>query len=855
MKKDQLTSTKHLRDKKAVIPTLENEGMEEEIVFEKKKIYDLDPIINRDQDPHLVWLDKYKNDNYELEVDVRSLYRSEHIAPEIIIKNLYRLREHSKDPDQLSLTEMFGNSFELDEFEKISHYYKHTENWTNRMILGDSLLVMNSLVAKESMQGKVQMIYLDPPYGIKYGSNWQIRMNDRNVKDNDDAYITHEPEQIKAFRDTWELGIHSYLSYLRDRLLVAKELLTESGSCFVQISDENLHLVRCLLDEIFGSENFCNIITVRKTGSVSSPNAKLSTLGTLGDFIIWYSKNKDNVKYRQVFSEKLDDEKIFDQYNLFEMEGDIRRLKSNEIRTLSLEQRLNIFQSVSLESNGYSESFHFPVSVNNRLYRPAPARHWSTTEKGISKLLKLDRILVGDNKLRFKKYLGDFPATPIGNIWTDLMGTNDLQYVVQTNGKIIERCLLMTTDPGDLVIDPTCGSGTTAYVAEHWGRRWITIDTSRIALNIAKQRLMTAVYPYYKLYDDVGKDIRQGFIYKKVPHITLKSLANDEPPEEETLYDQPELDKNILRVAGSFTVETLQSLNPISPEELEERQKEAPSDQEFEERIFSHLRTAGIRNGIKNEHARFVRIDKLTNQYLHAEGYYSNGDGEKKAYIHIGPKFGSVSKKQVSEAFKEARLRKDANWLVILGFSFEADVENITDKQYAGLQVTKVRMHDDLLQEDLSKKDRKGASFVTIGEPDISVNALEDGRVQVEVCGLDLYDPIKDEVKSRSLADINYWYLDDDYNGSEFVTKQIFFCGGDKNAFDKVKRSLTEISKRQIKKKAEQTLRLEIDEEVFDNLYGFQSFPIEVKDRGHRVAVKVVSQFGEESMKVIEVTK
>lgn len=427
----------------------------------------------------------------------------------------------------------------------------------------------------------------------------------------------------------------------------------------------------------------------------------------------------------------------------------------------------------------------------------------------------------------------------------------DKQYVVETDTSVIQKCILMTTDPGDLVLDPTCGSGTTAYVAEQWGRRWITIDTSRIAINIAKQRLMTATFPYYKLYDENKEDVRQGFIYKTVPHITLKSLANDEPPATETLYDQPETDKKKLRVSGPFTVETLQNFEPVSPEDLD-REELTEDNGRFEETIKQHLLSAGIKNGRKDEMVIFNRVELLSNELLHAKGFYKTEKGEQKAYFHIGPKFGTVSKKLVSDAIKECRIKGDADWLVILGFSFESDISGSSQTTSMGtFEVTKARIHDDLLQDGLKKKPAKSAaSFVTIGEPDIAIHK-NGNSVSVEIQGLDIYDPIKDEVKPRNVHDIAYWMVDDDYDGSNFVVKQIFFCGGDKDEFDKWKKGLSEAAKQNTKQKAEKTLKIEIDEEAFDRLYGHISHPIEVTRKDQKIAVRMISQFGEESTKVI----
>lgn len=362
---------------------------------------------------------------------------------------------------------------------------------------------------------------------------------------------------------------------------------------------------------------------------------------------------------------------------------------------------------------------------------------------------------------------------------------------------------------------------------------------------------MTAVYPWYSLHDPNGEDVRQGFHYRKVTRISLSTLANDEIPAEETIYDSPNEDKNKLRVTGPFTVETLQSFEPTPPDAIESGEAEAEGLQRFTERVYAHLQAAGIKNGIRDEQAVFTRINPLAHEALHAEGYYTTPRGEAKAYLHLGPQFGMVSRQSVNEAVKECRLRGDADWLVIMGFAFESDIENRTiDTKIGGFMVTKVRMHDDLMQEGLVKKDKKAASFVTIGEPDIGTDKQKDGSVVIEIRGLDIYDPIRDEVKPCSAADIAYWMVDDDYDGSSFTVRQVFFCGGDKDEFDKWKRGLSDLVKQMTKKKVEQTLKVEIDDEAFDRLYGFRSSPIAFK-KGKRVAVRVVSQFGEESTKVL----
>lgn len=855
----KVESIKHKGDKRAHIPSKEEAGYEDAnaSVQKGKKVLELpkNPVVHRGQDPELFWLNKYGNDDRDdlLKVDIRSLYRHEHIAPETLIKNLYKVREEKSSQGDLfaSANELFGNALEKDEIDKVSEYYQHQDGWTNRLIQGDSHLVMGSLLEREGMAGQVQTIFFDPPYGIKYGGNWQIKLNNREVKDGNDEALTGEPEQIKAFRDTWELGIHSYLSYLRDRLLIAKELLNESGSCFVQISGENVHLIRSLMDEVFGSENFIAEIIVLKTAGKAS-----KFLDPICDYLILYAKDADKLKYRQLFTEKsFGSDKASEYKYLMLKDGTFRTLKKEELEKGIIPNEGKLFRPSAMTSQTGSASTTFEFEFQGKKYKPKSGG-WKTNLEGLRNLEAKKRLMKRDTSISYIRYLEDFPVTPISSLWEDVrwgFDASEKRYVVETNVRVVQRAILMTTDPGDLVLDPTCGSGTTAFVAEQWGRRWITIDTSRIALNIAKQRLMTATFPYYNLYDENG-DVRQGFKYLTVPHITLKSLANDEPPATETLYDQPELDRSLLRVSGPFTVETLQNFEPIGSNELDDEVGLNEDEGAFEEVIKQHLISAGIKNGRKDEMVVFRSAELLSSESLHAEGFFMNGVGEKKAYFHIGPKFGTVSKKQVNDAIKECRQKGDAQWLVILGFSFESDIEGSTQTTSMGtFEVTKCRIHDDLLQEGLKKKPAKSAaSFVTIGEPDIEVK-MSGKEATVEIKGLDIYDPIKDEVKARNLHDIAYWMVDDDYDGSNFIVKQVFFCGGDKAEFDKWRKGLDNLAKDATRRKVEKTLKIEIDDEAFDRLYGHISHPIEIRKKGQKVAVRIISQFGEESMKVLSI--
>ena len=864
--KKPVDAINHSKESRPVIPTSELAGEEAMNVADSPKESRYSTFcheFNRGRDPELYWLGKYDNDDDEtlapdLRVDIRSLYVHEDIAPEMLINRMYKIRQEHRTEDQMLLfsPEDMRSKVE-DQLERVADYYTHSMGWKNRLIQGDSLLVMNSLLNREGMAGKVQCVYIDPPYGIKFGSNWQMKLNSRDVKDNDEN-VSGEPEMIKAFRDTWELGIHSYLSYLRDRLVLAKELLTQSGSVFVQISDENVHLVRNLLDEVFGSENYVGQIIYTKTSGATS-----KTISSVADYILWYARNFSEIKLRKLFVERNFDENSSD-YSRIELPDGTRMTikeweKQNETK-FNFKNRpkgSKVFGLGDLTSQTGSDSIRFPIEFNGTTYTISGNRGWRTNEVGINRLKELNRLGVKASSLRYVNYWEDFPYTEINNLWQDT-GTNQMEqklYVVQSGIKPIQRCILMTTDPGDLVLDPTCGSGTTAFVAEQWGRRWITIDTSRIALNIAKTRLSTALYPYYELFDKEGGNIRQGFVYKTVPHITLKSIANDLPPVEETLYDQPIEDKKRIRVSGPFTVETLQSYNVASPESVDDRRDEAEENRLFQERIFAHLSTAGIRNGDKSQRATFHSVEAVSHPYLHAKGWYTDGDGEERlVFFHIGPKFGTVSKLAVSEAVKAFRSKarnEGASWLVLLGFSFE---DSINDQDYnmGTYTVSKVRMHDDLMQDGLLKKDKGAGSFITIGEPDIALVYDSEVACHVEIRGLDIYDPIKDDVKARSVEDIAYWEIDDDYDEQQFIVREIHFCGGNKKEYDSWKKGLNSIASSKTKKSAETTLRLTLNDEVWDTLYDFRSSAIERKP-GRKIAVRVISQFGEESSKILTI--
>ena len=497
---------------------------------------------NRDLDPQLVWRGKDEQDWSDLVVAAPPLYIQEKVHPKVLIDDLQRQTRASKEATAPQF-DLFADFNGLPSAEARTEFYQHDAHWSNRMILGDSLQVMASLAEREWLRGKVQCIYIDPPYGIKFNSNFQWSTTSRDVKDGNVDHITREPEQVKAFRDTWRDGIHSYLTYLRDRLTVARDLLTESGSIFVQIGDENVHRVRALLDEVFGEERFIALIQFQ-----TAPYATSNYLASVLDTILWYSKT-DSPKYRGLFKPKSEIKSLDLYRQAISNDGRSQiNLSHDEVENGPKDQTFRQYRLVSLISQG-SASTPQPVVFKTMSYDPPSNSHWKVTVNGMLRAIKAGRVQATRASIQFRSFIDDFPISITNNIWTDTITgsfNDDKVYVVQTNPEVIRRCILMSTDPGDLVLDPTCGSGTTAYVAEQWGRRWITIDTSRVALALARARIMGARYPYYLLADSPdgqtkeaelqGKvpsnapthgNIRHGFVYERVPHITLKSIANN----------------------------------------------------------------------------------------------------------------------------------------------------------------------------------------------------------------------------------------------------------------------------------------------------------------------------------------
>ena len=892
---------------------------------------------NRDLDPQLVWRGKDEQDWSDLVVQAPPLYIQEKVHPKVLIDDLMRQSEKDVASEPGFQTDLFADFNGLPSEDARTEFYQHDANWSNRMILGDSLQVMASLAEREGLRGKVQCIYIDPPYGIKFNSNFQWSTTSRDVRDGKAEHITREPEQVKAFRDTWRDGIHSYLTYLRDRLTVARDLLAESGSIFVQIGDENVHRVRALMDEVFGEENFVAGIVITKTTSATS----LYMAGTC-DYILWTAKNYKALKYRQPFREKRAGEAGAALYNRIQSAdgGTVRALSKGEDyeRDFSNEGWFLVTSDNFLSQSG-GRTTQQPFLFQGEVYRPSSGG-WKTNSEGIKRLIAASRITKGGRAPRYIRRIKDFPVSPVANVWDDMLTgsfTEEKRYVVQTAEKIVQRCILMATDPGDLILDPTCGSGTTAYVAEQWGRRWITIDTSRVALSLARARIMGARYPYYLLSDSregelkeaeierkvpsnapTYNDIRQGFVYERVPHIMLRDIANNteidviwedyqknleplrkklnsalgtaweewEIPREadenwsekvkklhanwwkqriarqkeidasiaakadyEYLYDKPYEDRNKVRVAGPFTVDSLSPHRLLAVDENDELigniaearlgygdNFDRSSNQDFATMILEHLKTSGVQQTHKEDRISFSGIRPWPGDLVCAEGAYFEGDEDsgiqKRAGIFIGPEFGTVARPDLVQAAREAG-EADFDVLVACAFNYEAHASEFN--KLGRIPVLKARMNADLHMADDLKNTGKGNLFVIFGEPDIDILDADDDQIKVKINGVDVFHPNTGEIRSDDTGDIACWFVDTDYNEESFFARHAYFLG----ANDPYKSLKT-------------TLKSEINQEAWATLKSDTSRPFD-KPKSGRIAVKVINHLGDEVMKVFRV--
>ena len=707
--------------------------------------------------PFLNWSGKAERLSFE--VPTLPLFVHERLSTRAILETL---KGHRRDK-QLDMFDLFSDP-QRPIHDQVLRAYEYQDQWVNRMILGDSLVVMNSLLHYESLGGQVQMIYMDPPYGVKFGSNFQPFVRKRDVSHGDDDDMTREPEMVQAYRDTWELGLHSYLTYLRDRLLLSRELLAPTGSIFVQISDENLHHVRELMDEVFGKENFVALITFQKTTGASG-----DLLGSVSDYLLMYAKAIDRLKYRQPYLGKV----VGGEGG----RGYTRVLLSNgEKRSLSDEEKVNlsllpsgarIYSLDNLTSQRPAQGDDVKVFLfEGREFTPGKGT-FKTDRQGLERLAKNNRLEVVGNTLRYVRYIDDFPVIPLNNTWSDttIAGfASDKLYVVQTSTKVVERCLLMTTDPGDIVLDPTCGSGTTAYVAEQWGRRWITADTSRVPLALARQRLLTATFPWYELKDE-SSGPTAGFVYKRrqnqkgeevggiVPHIMLSTIANNAQPQEEVLVDRPEEMKGVTRVAGPFafeaTIPTVMDVDSPAPQSSPRSRGEGgetAGDGGFIERMLEVLRRSPV---LRLEGNRTVTLKNIRRPAktlsLTAEAIVANGNGKashsgpngedgKPVALVFGPENGAIVERLVYEAAKEATAKNYAH-LYVIGFAIQPTARQLVDACEAavGIAATYVQATPDLMMGDLLKNMRSSQIFSVCGLPEVALRKTKAPHHKISV--------------------------------------------------------------------------------------------------------------------------
>jgi adenine-specific DNA-methyltransferase len=774
---------------------------------ERPVVVDMDPAA----DPVLFWAGKRNR----RQVPVLPLQRNEIVSESRLAQIIERARQAAAEKEgsarQGHLFADLEKQLRDSERTRRVEFYTHDEGWKNKLICGDSLHVMESLLHYENLRGKVQMIYIDPPYGIKYDSNFQQRVDStrNDAKDQADDVLT-----IKAFRDTWALGVHSYLSYLEERLYLCRELLAETGSVFVQIGDENVHLVRCLMDEVFGRDNAIVTIAFKKSGS--SPSA---TIGTRYDFLCWYTKNSGMARIRKLYSSKTFADVSSYRYKE-SPEGELSGMTQEERRgERPLQPGWKAVQLSNLSTEGAGNPDSDAFEVNGRIYRAGTGKHWKTSHEGLRRLLEIGRLVPLGSQLNYKRYFDDFPWIEIDSTWEDTgsagySAADPKVYAVQTDTRVVERCIFLTTDPGDIVFDPTCGSGTTAFCAEKLGRRWITCDTSRVAVNVARQRLLSATFEHYKTRNGL---VSGGFLCKTVDHVTLRSLAYDLEPEKVELVDQPEVDRDAIRVTGPFEVMTL---GRYSVEDWKGYViAEAQPGYGEEARLENYLETI----------CRLYRKDAAIQGASGLVHAVAESETEKIA-ISVGPLSGRVSAKQMHDAVQDA-MASGILETHVLGWAFEANVGEVKSQleRRGRIKVELIMIRPDTLAEGL-KATQPEMLFSPLALPDIEIdigkNGQKEPQVRVALKGVALFDRKRrtTEYKHADSGYVSAWYLDEDYDGDCFVDCQMFFDFKRKPATSK--------------------LGLDVDDEEFALKLASEPFSV----RGYRrIAVKVVDVYGNES--------
>jgi len=788
-----------------------------------KKSYEYDPHL----DPQLQWAGKAEHTSFE--VPTVSLHVHERIDPKTIIDTVTK---EKKGHVQMSLFDTTRKK----PLREVIDFYKHKEGWSNRLIAGDSLLVMNSLLEKEGMAGKVQMVYFDPPYGIKYGSNFQPYIQQREVKERDQD-LSSEPETIKAFRDTWELGIHSYLTYIRDRTKLFYSLLSDTGCVIFQINAENQHRLCLILDEIFGANNLIANIPFRKK------NLPLGGkyVEMMHDHLLVYAKDRDSLKYHQLYTQKKPENSTSHWSNVEYGDGRIEKIDPSDFPNIDKKLNPRLFRVVSLLAPSFSDSSVFPVEFEGKIFYPPNNGCWIVSKEKMEKLIQQSRIMVQGKSLVFKMYFDDFPLKKITGLWDDIASSYSKTYAVQTSPQVLERCINLFSDPGDLVLDTTCGSGTSAYVAEKLGRRWITCDTSRVAIQLTKQRLVTSLFDYFTLAIP-SEGISSGFEYEMVETISMKTIANNESGVKIILYDSPNKDSSKSRIAGPFTVEAVPAPYAKSFDELE--QEDCGSDTSIartgETHRQSEWRDELMRTGVRAKGGKiieFSRVEPLSGtKFIQAEAE-TKEDIAKKVLVVFGPEHAPLEQRQVEDAWQEARtLRPDMLLFCAFQFDDEAakDIDELTPK-IAGMQLLKAQMNADMLTDDLRKKRSSNESFWLVGQPDVKIHKKKGSKLQVEVMGFDYYNPKNGNVESGGKNNIAMWMLDIDYNNRSLFPSQVFFpMARNKDGWSKLAKNL----------------KAEIDEEKIEAFRGTTSLEFEP---GTTIAVKIIDDRGIESLRVIKV--
>lgn len=785
------------------------------------------------------------------------LYIREKIHPSAIAESLQKSGSVQLD--------LFGNYDGLPK-DAAYEWYRHKGNWQNRLINGESRHVMSSLLAKESMAGKVQMVYFDPPYGISFRSNMQADARNRDVDDKP-KNRPNDPVHLRVFRDTYENGIHSYLDNIYRIATHARALLADSGSFFMQIGGANVHRAAVVLDEVFGAENRIATITFSKGGSRSS-----KTLPKAADYILWYANDIEKVKYRRLYEQLETRKDVLKHMSSYAMV----QLESGENRTLSPAERddpdrhlppgSRLYVRQKLESDGWSstgrsEPYH--LKSKGKVFKCRPNTHWSISHDGLDRLEELGR-LDGDGKsLHMKRYEDEIPGKTVGNLWHTQMSPSDLHYVVETDESVVERCMLMATDPGDLVYDPTCGSGTTAYVAERWGRRWITSDSSLVAVTLTRQRLLTGIFDYYILKDSLdgsrkereldaesnpgqkqpadhnaasyGEDPAKGFVYRRVRTVSAATLAYDRGPTDTPLVNLPFTKKSVVRVSSPFTVESHSPYRYIDPREAAFAHN-ADETKDYYRTIIHALETSGIKS---SKSSSTLRVDDVVPYVARKSSLITHMSvvGGKNAALMIAPDDCTVPPELIDRAAEEAARMGRVDALIVIAFAFEAEVRSGELEERGRLEIRKVQANSDLLVGNL-KDTESDRAFVLIGEPDITVRSDPDNHDQiiVRVDGYDTYDPKTRQIGRGTADEIICWMIDTDYDGRSFYARRVFFpgCGGDGQI-----------------KAFRKGLERNLDPDLWDALLSCESAPFP-KPKDGRIAVRIITATHTEMTTVID---